>query len=501
MFGREFVFQIPPYQRPYAWGVEEAGELFDDLASTLVSVPKDKIDQAPPYFLGSIVIIKEEGDPKADVVDGHIQVQGALDTLDKVNEASLSDSQQNLARNAMLLRRRVKSLSMDQRVLLAQYIVLRCFMVVVSTPNFDSAFRIFSVLNDRGLDLSHADVLKADVLGAITQDAERDAYAAKWEEVEENLGRDAFKDLISYVRTVLVRKKLERSVLAEVRESLTPGSRPKWFVDDVIVPYAGALEVIRSASYQSTGDAARINGLFRWLERIDNIDWVPPALVIVSRWQAAPDALERVLAVLERLASVLMVGRFDVNERASRYANILAILEKCAYDTGQACHALEPTDEERRRALEIAEGELYLNAKVRAYVLVRLDGVVSQSPTPHPHENPTVEHVLPQKPRANSQWLTWWPDDEQRAAWTNRLGNLLLLSRRKNSQASNFDFDEKKSRYFTIKGGVSDFPLTTQVLNEKRWTPDVVERRQKDLLTLLVQSWAPRPSDQGQGKE
>jgi uncharacterized protein with ParB-like and HNH nuclease domain len=31
LFTPEFVFTIPPYQRPYAWEVDQATELFDDL--------------------------------------------------------------------------------------------------------------------------------------------------------------------------------------------------------------------------------------------------------------------------------------------------------------------------------------------------------------------------------------------------------------------------------------------------------------------------------------
>ncbi|MDK8795852.1 DUF1524 domain-containing protein [Corynebacterium sp. MSK041] len=63
--------------------------------------------------------------------------------------------------------------------------------------------------------------------------------------------------------------------------------------------------------------------------------------------------------------------------------------------------------------------------------------------------------------------------------WTHRLGNLLLLNRRKNSSACNYDFDVKKERYFKSGKGVAVLALTTQVLGEPVWTPSVIERRQK----------------------
>jgi uncharacterized protein with ParB-like and HNH nuclease domain len=47
------------------------------------------------------------------------------------------------------------------------FLVQRCYLVAVSTPTQQSAFRVFSVLNNRGLDLLPTDIVKADVIGRI----------------------------------------------------------------------------------------------------------------------------------------------------------------------------------------------------------------------------------------------------------------------------------------------------------------------------------------------
>jgi len=69
IFSKEFVFSVPLYQRPYAWGTEQAEELFDDLLGFL-GHGHEKVDDLNPYFLGSVVVIKEDHRPDADVVDG-----------------------------------------------------------------------------------------------------------------------------------------------------------------------------------------------------------------------------------------------------------------------------------------------------------------------------------------------------------------------------------------------------------------------------------------------
>ena len=65
IFSSDFEYHIPAYQRPYAWTTEETNTLFDDLYSFFTSESEDE-----NYFLGSIVLIKENTDQKADVIDG-----------------------------------------------------------------------------------------------------------------------------------------------------------------------------------------------------------------------------------------------------------------------------------------------------------------------------------------------------------------------------------------------------------------------------------------------
>jgi uncharacterized protein with ParB-like and HNH nuclease domain len=68
IFSDDFVFTVPPYQRAYAWTTEESEELLQDLMKAMDGY-EDPIDDLPPYFLGSIVLIKGD-EPDAQIVDG-----------------------------------------------------------------------------------------------------------------------------------------------------------------------------------------------------------------------------------------------------------------------------------------------------------------------------------------------------------------------------------------------------------------------------------------------
>jgi hypothetical protein len=183
-----------------------------------------------------------------------------------------------------------------------------------------------------------------------------------------------------------------------------------------------------------------------------------------------------------------MIRRADINERMRRYSTLLTWIEEDK-DLSQPDSPLHLTAEECQAIIQRLNGPLYLETKIRLYVLLRLDTYLSRGEAVYTLPRITVEHILPQTPRQDSQWLAWFPNEEARQGYVHRLGNLALLSGYKNSSAQNYDFDKKKEKYFTGKDGVSPFAMTTQVLNTPEWTPEVIEQRQDELLGRLKQLW------------
>ena len=216
IFSSDFAYVIPSYQRPYAWTVDQASELFDDLFGFYdESEPEEE-----SYFLGSIVLIKEESKPRAEVIDGQqrlttltilfsalafilegeqreklckyirepgnefeglepkprltlrerdkeffsMYVQALnFEQLSELDDRSLdNESQSNIKKNSQLFLKRIEkklSNSADRIKGFITFLVQRCFLVAVSTPSQQSAFRVFSVMNSRGLDLQPTDII------------------------------------------------------------------------------------------------------------------------------------------------------------------------------------------------------------------------------------------------------------------------------------------------------------------------------------------------------
>jgi hypothetical protein len=546
VFSDDFAFMVPSYQRPYAWTTEHASELADDLLQFL-GTGKTPVEGLNPYFLGSIVLIKGD-DPLAQIVDGqqrlttltillavlraHVPAEYAraitpflyeqgnpltgapnryrlrlrdrdaaffqefiqdesdgIARLAALPSRGLNDSQRNIRDNAQVLVERVRGLAEAQRIRLAQFVVRRCLLVVVSTPDLDSAYRIFSVLNDRGLDLSYADILKAEIIGNVPVEAQAE-YTAKWEDAEESLGRLDFQALFSHIRAIYRKARPKETVLKEFRQYVIEAvGDPRRLIDGTLLPYAGAYHTVVNAAYINVRGSEQINELLRWLNRVDNADWIPPAMLYLTRHGDDHERLLRFLADLERLAASMMLRRLFGNRRAERYNRLLQAIEQ-RDDLFDPASPLQLQPGERQATLEILSGDFYeQSARPRQYVLLRLDRALAGTEAVYAYPTITIEHVLPQRPPSNSIWTRWFPTPELRETYVHRLGNLVLLSRTKNAQAANYDFEQKKRTYFSSPGGVSPFALTTQVLQEREWTPKVVERRQAELLQRLKDLW------------
>ena len=543
IFSNDFCFEIPDFQRPYAWTTEQVEDLLDDLDYAIGD--GNNIQDKAPYFLGSIVIIKKSRNSLAHIVDGqqrittltillcvlrelssskrfqdslsnrlfeegdillnipdryrlsvrkkdskffqkNIQEGGGLSGLLKQIPPEMSDSQQRMFENAKYLWDKLSQRRDDQRNALAQFVVQRCYLVVVSTSDQSSAYRIFSVLNDRGLDLSPTDILKADIIGGMDEEI-RSEYTEKWEDMEEELSRDSFRDLFAHIRMIFMRSKLRGSLQQEFQDNVLSQVQGREFIDDVLEPYADAYEILADASYRSEAGAESVNTLLRYLNELDNFDWIPPALAFLKRNPTDTDALGQFFRYLERLAYGMFILRSNINQRIRRYAAILRAIEQ-EENLFDASSPLQLLADEKSEILRVLDGQIYSFLRVRRPLLLRLNSLLSDAGVRYDYPTITIEHVLPQNPDKKSEWLRKFQNEDERAEWTGKLANLVLLSRRKNSSAQNYDFNKKKETYFQ-KGGVATFALTTQVLSEPDWTPEVLQRRQKKLIRALKKEW------------
>lgn len=360
------------------------------------------------------------------------------------------------------------------------------------TPSQTSAFRVFSVMNSRGLDLLPIDIFKADIIGEIHADLQN-AYTQKWEDMENDLTRQGFNELFVHIRMIFAKEKLREELVTNFKKTvISKIQKSEDFIDNVLSPYCKAYNTIRRCDYASTTDSAKqINDTLKWLNKGFNYDWIPATLRFMLDHSDDSDYLLWFLKKMERLAVCLMVTGQDVNKRVNRYCQILSEMEERHHSLTSPLLTVELTNEEKVAFKDVLGGDIYhMTSRYRNYIIQRLDSFVSDGAATYDEKVFTIEHVLPQTVDPQSEWAQLWPDEKKRADWLHRIANLVPLARRVNSAAQNYGFDEKKEKYFAnSRTGTTSYNLTSQVLLIPVWSEEVVKQRQEDLMTMFINKW------------
>jgi hypothetical protein len=93
---------------------------------------------------------------------------------------------------------------------------------------------------------------------------------------------------------------------------------------------------------------------------------------------------------------------------------------------------------------------------------------------------------LPQTP-TDVYWTTRFTIDD-RIKRTNNLGNLSLITVRKNSQAKNYEFITKINVYFKADGKASNLAMVIDLLNYSEWKPENIAERNLRLLNHFLKA-------------
>ena len=238
-------FLIPDYQRPYAWSEDECATLWDDLfAFAFPGDDCDRFDTGDEYFLGPIVTFKNDRG-QLEVIDGQQRLttimlllrafydkfenmkdrksvkmrediaccvwktdefgEPDMDRL-KIDSEVASDNDKDeflsilrtgvvedgwkssYAKNFTFFQKKVADLTNEWPTyiaLLATRIIRNVILLPIEAESQDTALRIFSTLNDRGLPLSDADIFKSQFYKYFSDKGEKDRFTSRWKKLEE----------------------------------------------------------------------------------------------------------------------------------------------------------------------------------------------------------------------------------------------------------------------------------------------------------------------------
>lgn len=549
LFGPKFLFHIPGYQRQYSWEKDNVEQLFDDIREAMD-------DEQSSYFLGSIIlqIIDEKSDGSAtyDLVDGQqrlttlvillavmrdlIENKSYKETLQRmifqkeddlvntpeevrilvrdkdreffkkyileengtlldINIKDLNESQFRIKNTMEILRSKFyveNKLNKDLLNRFVKYVLNNCIFVYVKTGNFTSAYRLFSVLNDRGMPLTTADLLKSSCLGEINE-SDRDKYQEQWETIEDELGREEFDQLLGYIRTIFVKEKAKKSIFDEYNEIIfkkLPDFRGKKFFEYVKIVSDIYKEKIQNAEINSSDQEINVkyyNLMSLMRDYITSSDWIPVFISFCIKFND-DDMLYEFLKKLEKKFLINWIRELTPTTRIVEMSKLLNLIESKNNANDIINDDIFKTVDYKNDVYNAINSNLFYSKQFCKYILLRLDMNISENSNIQKSYKGivTVEHILPQNPKKDSIWLNIF-NDIQRQELTSCIGNLVLLSRKKNSAANNSAFDVKLKKYYAK--GITDFELTKEITKYNNWDVNSIKERQNDMTQRIINLW------------
>jgi hypothetical protein len=536
---------IPDYQRAYSWDAEEVTELWGDLEGAMASGTGE-------YFLGSVVTTKSEGIPRNQVIDGQQRfatvsilyavlrdifahraderaaeierevlfkqnmvtrarepriVLNAEDnqvfrqlTMERANSRKvnpLQDSHKKLVSAFEFFSSKfsdlIKGLGPDQwQVPLLQWyeFVLESARVIeVSVTDESRAFIIFETLNDRGLNLSTADLLKNHLFGQAGPRLEE--AKLRWNQAmgpftsaDTGLSADTFLRHYWASKQGVVRVKALYSLI-----------KPE--INDAESAVSFAIDLAESAPLwaamfdRDSNHWTKYNhGALAALDTLRNlnVEQCRPLLLAGLRKLPAKELEQLLSLVVSWSVRWFVVGGGSAGVTERLYA--LAAKKVTDGDLTDAASIATffsdsvPSDGRFERAfqdLTVRRGWL------ARYYLYALELAANGDAEPElvPNQNVdqvNLEHILPRNPKASD-----WPSFNMEELQSMRLllGNQALLRKSHNAQIGNRPFASKKPIL-----AASDLVLTSGIGALEDWTPAKIRARQERMAELAVTVWA-----------
>jgi uncharacterized protein with ParB-like and HNH nuclease domain len=371
----------------------------------------------------------------------------------------------------------------------AKFLFNNVLVIYVATEDLEDAFRLFTILNDRGMPLTNSDILKAQNLGALANNAESEKYAIFWEETEGDFGRDEFERLLSFIRTILVKDKARDNILKEFKEKVYESKPPLLVKGKNTLDFIKKYVDIYNKIYWFTDLPSSFTNEYRNLVSVmsyglPSTDWVPPLLRYYDKF-GEHDILI-FLKKLDNKFSSDWIVQLTPTFRIQNMNDILKAIDN--YSTTDELLADNSVFSVNEDSLISMLSDNIYGRRFTRYILLKLEYLLKDHSSQFAEFSyVSVEHILPQNPGENSNWWQNF-DEETHAKWLNKIGNLLLLSRRKNTQLSNSEFLKKKDRYFS--GNIDAFPNSLRVMQYNEWTEQHIIDRQKELLDLIKKHYS-----------
>lgn len=525
VFSGDVRFQLPWFQRAYAWTMEEAGCLLSHVWDAANGKAADT-----SYLLGTIVVARQHDEPLFDLVDGQQRIMtltvlfavlrdyeddparraeigrfigkkpyifeaqdgcaAFLDRYVQANEATRREVDEDtddllfaevrIQENRDHLRSRVEELCSDaeSRWKLFCYLADNCYVVVHEFPDADIAWRWLQRDEETQHKFNDTDKAKNSLMQAMPE-KDREVCGAIWDECEARIGSRDLYQLLQHLRLLKCRRGSGKPLESELAREFKLNRGGLALIDQKLKPSVQVLAALREGSI-GAGTSARISTAIERACWLDEDVWVPAAMLWIEV-RPQDSETELFFVRLERLVWIMRISGMDGHKRLSHILRLLAEID--AKSKVSAMKSLEPDAELRRNLRKALTSDTFGRRHFARPALRLISAVTGHEIVSYDDGDATLEHILPKGQRRRGDWDVDFPKKIAKAA-ADRFGNLTLLEDDLNNQVANYGWIEKRKVY-----AQSRYFLSTELKDLQHWNQATLAERTERLIGVLMSYW------------
>lgn len=543
ILGNGLKYEVPRFQRDYAWTDEQWADLWQDIEEViqgnneehymgyLVLQRKDTdhsividgqqrlttvtlIILAGLYHLKALSIEEGEGsenkrrlealrtsyigslDPVSLAVENKLKLNRNNDDyfrtylirLDKPKVSRIKRSERQLADACKYFQQKFKNYNGKEVADFINRMASRLLFTTIRVGSDVNAYKVFETLNARGVKLSTPDLLKNFLFSTIdsdqsTHESQLDEIESCWGQILHQLGRNDFSRFILTEwnrRNPIARK---NDLFKRIKKSIVRPEDAFQHLRNLHI--SSEVYTALQDSYDEFWKAHEMGDSVSNLYTLNLFNIVQPQVVLMSAWEKwNQEDFKQLLRIME----VISVRYNVVCQKAARdqeatYNKVAQSIYKGGRlnDVIAELSRVYPADQEFRDAFRTRTFRTRQTSKKARHLLARIERHLSPGQRLD-EASFTLEHILPENPE--DHWENYFGDTGSIDEYTERLGNMALLTASENRNVKQKDFETKKSFFAS-----SPLLINQKIAEYGEWSKDTIELRQQWLAEQATAVW------------
>jgi uncharacterized protein with ParB-like and HNH nuclease domain len=421
--------------------------------------------------------------------DNHVLSNSDFTRIAKPTKKEIQNAPKfRFVNTAFIFCEKLSKMSEDDAGNFINYLFNQVKIIKISCSNRAFAIKLFQVLNDRGLDLSAADLIKSILLSSLNDDIKHGAFVADWqasEQLAENLDV-SLTDLFTFYEYYLLGKNPKRSLVDELEAEFQGKDANK-----IISDFKSFVSTYDKKIYDETGD--KIIYSFWYLT------WAAywKTILLTALHSNYPD-IEKLKISLRRFYYLNWISGRTLSAIKQTSFNIIGAIKdkKSIAEIDLIFETKLESDKVIAAVLRNLSGNIYFEPWVKPlFIMVEYKQTDTDFTTWIEWDRYLqLEHIMPQTFAKKNDWSHITSDIGN--SYLHTAGNLTLLSSKKNIEAQNYSFEDKINIYQGLgkkqnkTEGITSFRICQKIVddyNANKYNGQWTEQAMKDRYNWFIE--------------